>query len=334
MSVGYESGLFEILEKFTSAESCSVIAEKARVSERYLYEWLGVMVAGEIVDVFKDGDEQELFFLPREHIPFLCRSGGNSNMGVYTQEIPLLTECAKSEVLDGMKTGEGISYDNYQSFYRFMEQLADAKHRDVLVQTFLPSVLDGEIVSRLAKGIAVCDLGCAEGVALELMSSAFPRSTFVGIDISESSIANARERVAQLGLKNISFEVLDAAGSSLERERFDYITAFDSIHDQTRPFQALQNIHAMLRPEGVFSMVDIAAESSISGNRDHPMGPFLYTVSLMHCMPVGLVDSGAGMGMMWGREKALEMCRKAGFSRVEAHAIPQDGFNYHYLCLK
>lgn len=64
MSVGYESGLFEILEKFTSAESCRVIAEKARVSERYLYEWLGVMVAGEIVDVFKDGDGQEFFFCP------------------------------------------------------------------------------------------------------------------------------------------------------------------------------------------------------------------------------------------------------------------------------
>lgn len=38
----------------------------------------------------------------------------------------------------------------------------------------------------------------------------------------------------------------------------------------------------------------------------HSMGAFLYTVSLMHCMPVGLVDGGAGLGMMWGREKGCE----------------------------
>lgn len=334
MSVGYELGLFEALNAISIAESCEFIAGKANVNERYLYEWLGVMVAGEIVEVSKDENGPEKFFLPREHVPFLCRAGGNSNMGVYTQEIPLLTECAKVEVMRGMKSGQGVPYDRYPRFYEFMEQLADAKHREVLVQTFLPSVQEGEIVRRLEEGIAVCDLGCAEGVALELMAQAYPRSSFWGIDISESSVANGRQRVANLGLKNISFEVLDAAGDGVEKERFDYITAFDSIHDQTRPFKALKNVHEMLRPGGVFSMVDIAASSSISGNMDHPMGPFLYSVSLMHCMPVGLVDSGAGLGMMWGREKALEMCNAAGFRNVEVQEIPQDGFNYHYLCLK
>lgn len=81
-------------------------------------------------------------------------------------------------------------------------------------------------------------------------------------------------------------EVLDAAGEAVKKGCFDYITAFDSIHDQTKPFEALQNIYAMLKPEGVFSMIDIAAGSSIEDNMNHPMGAFLYTVSLMHCMPV------------------------------------------------
>lgn len=334
MGVGYEAGLFEALSRMEGSASCADIAEKAGVSERYLREWLGVMVCGEIVEAHTDEQGGELFKLPEEFVSFLCLAGGNSNLGVYAQEIPLLTDCAREGVLEGMKSGAGIPYERYPRFYSFMEQLADAKHRDVLMQTFLPSVLDGEIVRRMEKGISVCDIGCAEGVALEVMAQAFPASQFCGTDISEKSLKNACERVAGLGLENIIFRIEDAAGDDFEAEQFDYITAFDSIHDQTRPFEALQNIYKMLKTGGIFSMVDIKADTAIAGNMGHPMGAFLYTVSLMHCMPVGLVDGGAGLGMMWGREKAVSMCREAGFSRVEVNDIPEDGFNSHYLCFK
>ena len=44
-------------------------------------------------------------------------------------------------------------------------------------------------------------------------------------------------------------------------------------------------------------------------------------VSLMHCMPQGLNcnacgERGAGLGMMWGRERARAMLRDAGSARV------------------
>ena len=81
-------------------------------------------------------------------------------------------------------------------------------------------------------------------------------------------------------------------------------------------------------------MVDITAQSNLADNLDHPMGPFLYTVSLMHCMPVGLVDGGHGLGMMWGREKAVELLKAAGFKNVQAQEIPEDPFNLHYFCRK
>lgn len=333
MAVGYETGLFETLAAIDQEAGCGEIAEQAAVDQRYLYEWLGVMVAGGIVELRSAGG-RELFFLPREHVPFLCRSGGNSNMGVYTREIPLLTECAKEQVVKGMASGEGIPYSRYPRFYEFMEQLADAKHRQVLVEVFLPSVLDGEIVRRLETGIRVCDIGCGSGVALELMAEAYPRSSFTGIDISESSIIQASERAHTKELSNIEFDVADAAGVVKGAGTYDYITAFDSIHDQTDPFAALENIYALLKPSGIFSMIDIAAETGIVGNAEHPMGPFLYTVSLMHCMPVGLSEGGRGLGMMWGRQKAVEMCRAAGFKDVKVEEIPQDGFNFHFLCSK
>jgi hypothetical protein len=115
---------------------------------------------------------------------------------------------------------------------------------------------------------------------------------------------------------------------------FDYVTAFDAIHDQTRPLDVLQGVHHILTPDGRFSMVDIAANSNLADNLAHPMGPFLYTVSLMHCLPVGLVGGGTGLGMMWGREKAVEMLKDARFQRVQVLEMPEDPFNLHFFCCK
>ena len=107
---------------------------------------------------------------------------------------------------------------------------------------------------------------------------------------------------------------------------------FDAIHDQTRPMEALVAIRRMLKTGGLFSMVDIAAGSRLTDNVDHPMGPFLYTVSLMHCMPVGLVNGGTGFGMMWGRQKAVAMLEAVGFEQVQVLEIPADPFNRHFFC--
>jgi len=189
----------------------------------------------------------------------------------------------------------------------------------------------------MRRGIHVCDLGCAEGVALILMAEAFPRSRFVGIDLSEAEIEKARARAEKKGLQNVVFLKQDAADLQKDRRlgaSFDYVTAFDAIHDQTRPLAALKGVHAILKAGGTFSMVDIAASSHLAENRAHPMGMFLYAVSLMHCMPVGLVDGGEGLGMMWGRQKAVEMLREAGFDQVEVLQIPNDPFNLHFFCRK
>jgi len=199
-----------------------------------------------------------------------------------------------------------------------MTELTDAKHRAVLVEKFLPSVAEGQLLEHLRSGIHVCDLGSAEGTAVLLMAEAFPKSKFIGVDLSGECIEKARSESSSKRLRNVSFRNLDAVylkdhGDLLES--FDYVTAFDSIHDQTRPLDVLVNVHAMLRQGGLFSMVDIAASSDLSGNKDHPMGPFLYTVSLMHCLPVGLVDGGAGLGMMWGRQAAVKMLNQAGLEQ-------------------
>jgi hypothetical protein len=64
-------------------------------------------------------------------------------------------------------------------------------------------------------------------------------------------------------------------------------------------------------------MQDILGSSYLEKNINHPLGPFLYTISCMHCMSVSLAQNGAGLGAMWRKERAIEMLKDAGFSNVE-----------------
>ena len=148
-------------------------------------------------------------------------------------------------------------------------------------------------------------------------------------------ISNAENSARQQGLGNTAFLRTDAATLKKDHhlsKSFDYITAFDTIHDLTQPLEALEGVYTILKPGGIFSMVDIAASSFLLENKAHPLGPFLYTVSLMHCMPVGLVEGGKGLGMMWGHQRAVEMLEDAGFKEVEVLEIPTDSFNTHFFC--
>jgi SAM-dependent methyltransferase len=170
---------------------------------------------------------------------------------------------------------------------------------------------------------------------MNLMAQAFPKSTFTGIDNHPEAIAVSKAQALEMGLSNAHYIDIDAAtimGNIQFQRQFDYVCAFDAIHDQSHPLAALKGVRYMLSPGGIFSMIDIKASSCLAENLDHPMGVFLYTVSLMHCMPVGLNENGAGLGMMWGREKAEVMLAEAGFEQVEILEMAHDGFNLHYLC--
>lgn len=337
LGIGYRTGLFETMDTLHGPATAMAIAEYAGLSARYVREWLGIVGAGGIVEVSRDAEGRVCYRLPPAHGAVLARRAGSANLGVYTQEIPILTECALEPVLNGFKTGQGVPYTRYPGFQAFMGELADAKHQRLLVDDFLPAVDDGRLRVRLQQGIDVCDLGCGQGLAALLMASAFPQSRFLGIDISREAISRARQTAAEQGLTNVTFRVADAA--SLDQTwdlsgRMDYVTAFDAIHDQQDPQGALAVAWRILAENGLFSMVDIAAHSDPLKNLDHPMAAFLYTVSLMHCMPVGLNDGGAGLGMMWGKETAEAMLGHAGFSRVEVLDMPSDPFNLHFQCRK
>jgi SAM-dependent methyltransferase len=212
-----------------------------------------------------------------------------------------------------------------------MAEDTGAVHDATLIDVTLPLVPG--LVDRLEHGIDVADIGCGSGHAVNLMAEAFPRSRFAGFDFSDTGIAAAVAEADRKGLTNVRFEKRDAAGLG-ETARFDFMTTFDSVHDQARPDLVLAGIAQALRPGGVYLCVDIAASSELTDNLDHPLGPLLYTISCMHCMTVSLAEGGMGLGAMWGEQKAREMLRDAGFTSVEAARVDGDIVNTYFIATK
>jgi SAM-dependent methyltransferase len=326
LSVGHRTGLFDVMAAMPAATSAE-IASRAGLDERYVREWLGAMTTGRIVA--HDGATGS-YRLPADHAAWLTRAAGAANLAAGMQYIGMLA-LVEDQIVDCFRHGGGVPYSEFPRFQPVMAERTGAVQDATLIDVTLPLVPG--LIDRLRQGIDAADVGCGSGHAANLMAEAFPRSRFTGFDISDAGIAAARAEAGRKGLANARFEKRDAARLG-ETGRFDFITTFDSVHDQARPDLVLAGIAEALRPGGVYLCVDTSASSKLAENLDHPLGPFLYTVSCMHCMTVSLADGGMGLGAVWGEQTALRMLGEAGFTSIEALHRDGDFVNAYIIASK
>jgi SAM-dependent methyltransferase len=71
----------------------------------------------------------------------------------------------------------------------------------------------------------VLELGCAEGTNLLALASAYPESSFVGIDLSSTLLDVARSSLEELGVDNVRFEEGDIGELPAREGEFDFIIA-------------------------------------------------------------------------------------------------------------
>lgn len=326
ISVGHRTGLLDVLAEHPGSTSAA-LARAARLEERYVREWLGAMTAGRVVEY---DAERGTYTLPAEHAAFLTRAAAPNNLAVYAQYIPVVA-AVEDDVVACFRRGGGVAYEHYARFHEVMAEDSEQTILTVLFSDVLP--LAEGLEARLEAGAALADLGCGRGRAVLRMAERFPRSRFVGYDLSRDAIAWARDEAERRGLRNADFEQRDLRDFDREAEpaAFDAVTTFDAVHDQPAPLALLRGIRRTLREDGVYLMQDILASSDVAQNRDHPFGTFLYTASTMHCLAVSLAQGGEGLGTMWGTDTARAMLAEAGFGSVEVHQLPHDPMNAYLV---
>jgi 2-polyprenyl-3-methyl-5-hydroxy-6-metoxy-1,4-benzoquinol methylase len=325
-SIGHRTGLFDTMDRMNWS-TLQAIAEAAGLNERYVREWLGAMVTGGVVE-YQSTDQT--YRLPAEHARWLTRRVTPENLSVTAQWISVLG-CVETRIVEKFKTGGGLHYECFERFHETMAEESAQTVVDALQHQIIP--LSEGLGDQLEKGIAVLDVGCGSGRAACFMAKAFPASTFTGYDLCEGAIEAAISLAREQGLDNAAFLAKDITTLD-EPEVYDLVTAFDIVHDQKDPATVLRNIHSVLKIGGTFLMQDIAGSSYLEKNLDHPIGPFGYTVSTMHCMTVSLAQGGAGLGTMWGEELAEQMLADAGFTGLVKHKLEHDFINVYYVMKK
>lgn len=324
ISIGHKTRLFDVMAGMPPATS-QEIAKQAKLNERYVREWLGGMVTGRIIEYDPSSHK---YSLPPHRAACLTRTAGIDNLAVFMQYVALMGN-VEDNIVECFRKGGGVQYSAYPKFQELQGEETARVFDARLVSQMLPLV-DG-LVDRIKEGIDVLDVGCGTGHAVNLMAKEFPNSRFWGYDLSKDGIKAAKDEARKkMRLKNAQFKVLDVA-KMVDHNKYDLITAFDTIHDQARPDKVLKAINRALRKGGTFLMQDIAASSNLHENLENPLGPAIYTFSTMHCMTVSLASGGMGLGTAWGEQKAREMLADAGFGPVQVKHVEGDILNYYYI---
>ena len=329
LSVGHRVGLFDAMRELPPATS-DEIARHTGLSERYVREWLGVMVTGRVVEV---DHESKRYALPPEHAAFLTRIAGADNIAVFSQYISVLGS-VEDEIVECFRGGGGVPYTKFPRFHAVMAEDSGQSVLSSLESHIVPLVPG--LADRLAAGIPMLDVGCGRGRVINRLAELYPKSRFTGMDLSSEAILTGWQEAAQKNLRNVEFMVTDLSNfdEKAEDEAFDLVTTFDAIHDQAKPLRVLKGIYRTLKRDGLYLMQDIKGSSHLYNNIDHPIGTFLYTISCMHCMTVSLAQGGEGLGAMWGEEKTREYLTSAGFRSIEKHELAHDIQNNWYVVRK
>jgi 2-polyprenyl-3-methyl-5-hydroxy-6-metoxy-1,4-benzoquinol methylase len=234
-------------------------------------------------------------------------------MGMF-HRLPQTMESLK-RMPESFRTGLGHNYDSHGpegavGIERSFEPWTNAN----LISAVLPA-LDG-VAKMLDAGATVADIGCGAGGAVLLMAKAFPKSSFTGYEISQYALDRAAQKLKDSKLDNARFN--DARTNPLPADHsVDFVTTFDCIHDMTHPAEMMQAIHASLKPNGTWLLVDIKAHDTFALNmQKNPMAPLMYGISVLSCMSSAMsAPGGAGLGTLGlSATNAESMAKAAGFS--------------------
>ena len=309
--LGDQLGLYEAMRGAGAALTTVELAERAGLHERWVREWAFNQAAAKLIEV---DDERRFSLLPEAEAVLADPSHPAFGMGMF-HRLPQTMQAAV-DVRESFVTGLGHDYDSHgPEGAAGIERSFEPWNNTFLVPAVLPA-LDG-IVDRLQSGAHVVDVGCGAGGAVLLMAEAFPRSSFVGYDISRHALNRAEQKRAAAGSTNAEFR--DPRQFPMPTDHsVDLVTTFDCIHDMTHPQQMMEAIRASLTDDGTWLLVDIKALDTFEQNmRKNPMASLMYGISVLSCMSSALSEpDGAGLGTLGlSANTAREMSEQAGFTR-------------------
>ena len=151
-----------------------------------------------------------------------------------------------------------------------------------------------------------------------------------GYDLDEASVAAARKNAAQAGVsERVRFEVSDAskgAAAIPDRTPYDLVVAIEMLHDVPDPVGVLTTMRELQAPHGA---VLVADEFTAPGDE---MERFMYACSVLHCLPVGMIEDGtAATGTVIRSSVVRDYATRAGFAATTVLDVEHPQFRLYHL---
>jgi SAM-dependent methyltransferase len=313
----------------TSAE----LAARTGTHERYAREWAEQQTVSSILEVEDERADasQRRFRLPPGHAePLLDRD----SLDYVAPLARLIAGCVRPlpAVLEAYRTGGGVPFSEYGPDLRegqaainrpaFLHQLA---------QEWLPTMPDVHARLQAAPPARVVDIGCGYGWSSIGIARGYPRVQVDGFDLDEPSIERARENARQYGVADrVRFHVRDAGDPALAGQ-YDLVTAFECLHDMSNPVEALRTMRRLAGERGTVLVVDERVGDTFTA-RGNDVEWMMYGWSILHCLPVGMVEPpAAGTGTVMRADTLRRYAMEAGFCSVEI--LPIDNFFFRFYRL-
>lgn len=323
--IGDQLGFYRALADggpLTSAK----LAARTGTHERYAREWAEQQTVAGILEVEDERADagRRRFLLPPGHAePILDRDSLN-----YVAPLArLIAGCVRPlpALLEAYRTGGGVPYADYGPDLRegqaainrpaFLHQLA---------QEWLPSMPDIHVRLQADPPARVADIGCGYGWSGIGMAKGYPKVNVDGFDLDEPSVERAQENARQAGVEDRArFYVRDAGDPALAG-RYDLVTAFECVHDMANPVGALRTMRQLAGERGTVLVVDERVGDTFTA-RGNDVEWMMYGWSILHCLPVGLVEPpAAGTGTVMRADTLRRYATEAGFRSVEV--LPIESF--------
>jgi ubiquinone/menaquinone biosynthesis C-methylase UbiE len=153
---------------------------------------------------------------------------------------------------------------------RFFVDLLDATRARILERA---GTSPKEFFAPLAlrPGLNVLDVGCGTGDILRLLAPIVSPGTAVGVDLSETMIAEARQRSAE-NVGNLSFRVGSVLELPFPAASFDRVLATQLLLHVPDPSKALVEVKRVLSPSGVISIAETDWGTLVVQSSDNELG--------------------------------------------------------------
>jgi 2-polyprenyl-3-methyl-5-hydroxy-6-metoxy-1,4-benzoquinol methylase len=331
--LGVRLGLYRALHE-GGAATPGDLARRAGCHERYVREWLEQQAVTGFVSVDETGSEagQRRYALPREHAEVLLDRDSLNYMAPLARLIAGAASPLPA-LLDVYRNGGGVPFADYGLDVR--EGQAEMNRPMFLHQLpgeWLPAITDVHARLQQAEPPArVADVGCGAAWSAIGIARAYPNARVEGFDLDAASVALARQNVAEAGLADrVDIQLRDAGDSALAGQ-YDLVIALETVHDMSRPVEALRTMRRLVAPGGCVLIVDERVAETFAAPGDE-IERMMYGWSILHCLPAGMADQpSAATGTVLRPATLRAYAQQAGFRDIAVLPIEHLFFRFYRL---